>query len=102
MKVGNYVSISEVAQTLEVSNDTIFRWYHWYENDEFEKPEDLELPKYVYLDKRRTKFFHKDDVQKLQEFKKALDAGGKYRGVMAKYNSYFWSNNSPSKHKYDN
>lgn len=101
MKIGNYVSISEVAQQLEVSNDTIFRWYQWYEDDSFEKPEDLVLPKYVYLDKRRTKFFHINDVDLLKDFKKSLGKDGKYRGVMAKYNSYFWSNSSPSKHKHD-
>ena len=90
MRKGNYYSIGTTAQMLDVSTDTIFRWYAWYEDDSYTKPEGLTLPEYVYLDKRRTKFFHKDDVDKLKQF--AIDVKTKYRGCMASYNSQLWGN----------
>lgn len=90
MRKGNYYSIGTTAQTLDVSTDTIFRWYAWYEDDSYTKPEGLTLPEYVYLDKRKTKFFHKDDIGKLKQF--AIDVKTKYRGCMASYNSQLWGN----------
>lgn len=89
MTVGNYISISTIAQMLDVSTTTVKRWYKWYENDAFKKPESLTLPNYVYVDNRKTKFFHKDSVEQLMDFKNKLQT--EYRGVMAEFNAeYQW------------
>lgn len=91
MKKGNYYSIGQVAQMIGVVNDTITRWYSWYEDDSYTKPQGLVLPKYVYLDKRKVKYFHKDDIELLKQF--ASDLKTKYRGCMAEYNQkHFWGN----------
>lgn len=87
-EIGNYLSISKVAQILNVSNNTITRWYAWWEDDNFEKPTDLYLPEYVYLDKRKTKYFRKDTLSKLKEFQIKLNTT--HRGVMSKYNNRFY------------
>jgi len=81
-------STSRTAQILDVSTNTLKRWYMWYENDSYEKPADLKLPQYT-TDKRRTKFFTMADIQVLEQFK--VDLKGKYRGIMSDFNAdYQW------------
>jgi hypothetical protein len=81
----NYFSIGQVAQILDLSTNTIKRWYKWYENDDYEKPIELKLPKYYFLDKRKTKFFLKSDLAILMQFRD--DMQGKYRGIMSDFNA---------------
>ena len=84
-----YLSIRKVANQIDVSDHTISRWYKWWESPEFEKPEGLYLPPYVYKDLRKTKFFKKEDVPKLQEFSQALRTT--YKGAMSEFNAaYQW------------
>lgn len=80
------LSISKMAQLLDVSTTTVKRWYSWYENDNYEKPADLVLPKYV-KDNRGTKFFLPEDIEMFERFKDMIN--NQYRGVMAEFNAYY-------------
>lgn len=85
----NYLSISKVALLLDVSVITIRRWYIWWENDEFEKPKELYLPRYYYMDRRKTKYFKEQDIPHIKKFQE--DINGKYKGVMGEFNAvYSW------------
>lgn len=86
-----YVSISKVCLITEISPQTIKRWYKFWENPEFEKPKDLYLPPYYFVDRRRTKYFKKEDIIKLVRFHEALNTT--HRGCMSEYNAaYQWKN----------
>ena len=80
------LSISKVALILDVSTTTIKRWYAWYENENYDKPEDLKLPSYV-KDGRGTRYFLPEDVEVLETFKNRLQTD--YRGAMAEFNAYY-------------
>jgi hypothetical protein len=80
------LSISKMAQLLDVSTTTVKRWYSWYENDNYEKPADLVLPKYI-KDSRGTKFFLPEDIEVFERFKDMIN--NQYRGVMAEFNAYY-------------
>jgi len=86
----DYVSSGKASLLIDVSLHTLTRWYKWWESPEFEKPKDMApLPKYVYRDRRRTKYFRKTDIVQLMAFKK--DIGLKHRGAMADFNAaYQW------------
>ena len=85
----DYVSIGKAALILDLSSHTITRWYKWWESDEFEKPADLYLPPYVFKDRRKTKFFKKEDIQKLEEFHTKITTT--HLGCMAEFNAvYQW------------
>lgn len=84
-----YVSIKKASLMLDISDTTIKRWYKWWESPEFEKPEGLELPKYYYKDRRMTKYFKVEDIEKLAEFSRKI--GSTHVGTMAKFNAvYQW------------
>ena len=85
----DYLSIRKVANMIDISDHTIARWYKWFESEEFKKPEDLSLPSYVYKDRRRTKYFRKVDIPKLEAFAEALRTT--HRGCMSEFNAaYQW------------
>lgn len=79
-------SMNKAAQIIDVSTNTLKRWYKWYENEDFKKPDDLILPEYRIGD-RGQKFFTMEDIPVLQQFKEDLQ--GKYRGCMAEFNAYW-------------
>jgi hypothetical protein len=84
-----YVSINRAGMMLDVSSQTIRRWYKWWECPEIKKPEDLSLPQYYYKDRRKTKFFKKSDIPALKEFKNKLQTT--HRGIMSEFNAaYQW------------
>lgn len=68
-KKEDYISITDLAYAIDRSPTTIKRWYKWWENPEFEKPKDLQLPEYYYLDAKRTKYFRVSDIPILEDFK---------------------------------
>lgn len=85
----DYLSIRKVANIIDVSDHTISRWYKWWESPEFKKPEGLMLPQYVYKDRRKTKFFKKTDIPKLEAFALALRTT--HKGAMSEFNAaYQW------------
>ena len=57
----NYVSAGKVCLEVDITLDTLYRWYRWWENDNFPKPEGLYLPPYYHKDRRKTKFFKKEE-----------------------------------------
>lgn len=81
-------STSRTAQILDVSTNTLKRWYKWYNSKDFEKPEGLVLPQPT-LDTRNTMFFNIEQIQQLQAFHEKLQ--NEYRGCMAEFNAlYQW------------
>lgn len=85
----DYLSIRKVSSILDISDHTISRWYKWFESDEFTKPKDLQLPPYYFKDRRKTKYFKKTDVDKLEEFSNKLRTT--HRGSMSEFNAvYQW------------
>lgn len=77
-------STARAAQILDISTITLKRWYKWYEDDNYDKPTGLVLPKYT-IDSRGTKFFTMQAIQQLEDFKQKLQA--EYRGCMSDYNA---------------
>lgn len=85
----DYISISKVAYIIDTSIETLKRWYRWYESPEFEKPNDLVLPQYYFMDRRMTKYFKKSDLHMFKEFKAKLATT--HWGIMADFNAaYQW------------
>lgn len=80
-----YLSPGAVALHLEVTVDTLYRWYKWWENDNFEKPEGLYLPPYYIKDRKMSKWFKKEDLPHLKKFRD--DIRGPYKGAMAEFNA---------------
>lgn len=80
-------STNRTAQIVDISTNTLKRWYKWYEDDNYIKPEGLKLPEYT-VDGRGTKFFTMEAVQELIQFKEEL-MRGKYRGCMGDFNAKF-------------
>ena len=83
----DYISVSVVCLHLELSTHTIKRWYKWWECDSFDKPKDLYLPPYFFRDRRKTKYFKREDLAALEEFKTKIQTT--HRGVMAEFNAAF-------------
>ncbi len=79
----NYLSLGQAAQKLGIANNTIKRWYAWYEHKDVTT--DLVLPKYFYFDKRGTKYFNESDIEIFRTFKKNVGKGGSHYGVMANH-----------------
>lgn len=81
------ISIRKVALILDMSAETIRRWYKWYDLAE-DKPKDLILPEYDITTKG-TKMFDEEGVKQLIEFKRLVNS--KYRGIMSDFNAkYQW------------
>lgn len=84
-----YISIGKAALMLDLSTQTIARWYKWWENDNFEHPENMYLPEYYFKDRKRVKYFKEEDLVHLEKFHKQLTT--EHRGVMADFNAaYQW------------
>lgn len=80
-----YISARRAGMQIDISDVTIYRWYKWWENDNFQKPEGLYLPPYYFKDRRKTKFFKVEDIPHLIKF--AEDIRGPYKGCMADFNA---------------
>lgn len=81
-------SIARAAQIIDVSTQTLKRWYKWYESPDYVKPEGLKLPEYT-TDNRGTKFFTMEAVQELANIKVLMSTT--YKGCMADFNAiYQW------------
>ena len=80
------LSISKMAQLLNVSTATLKRWYAWYENENYEKPADLKLPEYI-KDNRGIKYFLPSDIDIFEQFQYLINT--QYRGAMAEFNAYY-------------
>ena len=92
MRGGDIVSelftTSRTAQILDISTQTLKRWYKWYNSADFEKPAELKLPE-PKIDGKNTMLFTMEQIQELHQFQ--IDLRSKYRGVMAEFNAtYQW------------
>ena len=81
-------STARAAQILDISTNTLKRWYKWYESNDYKKPEGLVLPTPI-KDNRGTMFFTMEQIQELHKFQTELRTI--YRGAMAEFNAaYQW------------
>ena len=81
-------STARAAQILDISTNTLKRWYKWYHSDDYQKPTGLKLPE-PEISGNGTMFFTMEQVQELHQFH--IDLRSKYRGVMAEFNAtYQW------------
>ena len=79
---------SRTAQILDISTNTLKRWYKWYYSSDFEKPKGLKLPE-PKRDSKKTMLFTMEQIQELHQFQ--VDLRTKYRGCMAEFNAvYQW------------
>lgn len=79
---------ARTAQILDISTQTLKRWYKWYNDPNFEKPKGLKLP-VPQSNSRKTMLFTIEQVQELHQFQ--IDLRSKYRGIMADFNAvYQW------------
>ena len=79
---------SRTAQILDISTQTLKRWYKWYNSKDSEKQNELKLPEHK-MDSKNTKIFTMEQIQELHQFQ--IDLRSKYRGVMAEFNAtYQW------------
>lgn len=79
---------SRTAQILDISTQTLKRWYKWYNSTDFEKPKELKLPE-PKTDSKNTMLFTMEQIQELHQFQ--MDLRSKYRGIMAEFNAiYQW------------
>lgn len=80
-----YVSAGRACLEIGITVDTLYRWYRWWENPNFKKPKGIYLPPYYHKDRRKTKFFKKEDIPHLAKF--ARDVRGPYKGCMSEFNA---------------
>ena len=66
-------STARTAQILDISTETLKRWYKWYEDEKWEKPTGLKLPT-PERDNRNTMFFTMQQVQELVAFRDRLNS----------------------------
>ena len=79
---------SRTAQILDISTQTLKRWYKWYHSDDYQKPIGLKLPE-PEISGNGTMLFTMEQIQELHQFQ--IDLRSKYRGVMAEFNAtYQW------------
>ncbi len=79
---------ARAAQILDISTQTLKRWYKWYNDADYIKPKTLKLPK-PKVNEYGTMLFSMKQIQELLQFKEDLHS--KYRGVMAEFNAtYQW------------
>mgnify|MGYP001785672151 CR=1 FL=1 len=89
-KLSDKFSTARTAQILDISTNTLKRWYKWYENESYVKPDGLKLPEPT-RDGRGTRFFTMEQVQELRNFQQNLKTI--YRGCMSEFNAtYQWGN----------
>ena len=79
---------ARAAQILDVSTNTLKRWYKWYHSDDYQKPIGLKLPE-PEISGNGTMFFTMEQIQELHKFQTELRTI--YRGAMAEFNAaYQW------------
>ena len=79
---------ARAAQILDISTQTLKRWYKWYHDDTYKKPEGLKLPD-PFINEFGTMLFTMEQLQELHKFQEDLRT--KYRGCMAEFNAvYQW------------
>lgn len=83
------MAASRVAQTLDISVQTLNNWYRWYLDTPLEKPKDMPpLPSFEQSHDRGIRYWDSNDIKKLEKFKEWLPKGR--AGVMGDYTARFW------------
>lgn len=83
-----YISAPEVCKILGIHRHTLRRWYVWWENPYFEKPDDLYLPPYRLEGQdttHRHRMFAPEDIEHLKKFHKQMCTT--HKGEMSRFNA---------------
>ena len=64
-------STARAAQILDISTNTLKRWYKWYHSDDYQKPIGLKLPE-PEISGNGTMFFTMEQIQELHKFQTEL------------------------------
>lgn len=83
LEVEGLYTANQVAQKLNINTMTLKRWYQWYENPNYNHPEELKLPPYIIVSRNRVMAWKPEDLSMLEEFQRLLHL--KYRGIMRDY-----------------
>ena len=85
MKVNNGLySISEAAQMIGVSEQTLKNWCLWYEKT---KPTDIPFANIKYIGKNNMRMFDDMDILNLRSFKEEMSHSQAYKvGIMKTWN----------------
>ena len=87
-KLSELFTTSRAAQILDISTQTLKRWYKWYHSDDYQKPIGLKLPE-PEISGNGTMLFTMEQIQELHKFQTELRTI--YRGAMAEFNAvYQW------------
>lgn len=87
-KLSELFTTSRAAQILDISTQTLKRWYKWYHSDDYQKPIGLKLPE-PEVSGKGTMYFTMEQIQELHKFQTELRTI--YRGAMADFNAvYQW------------
>ena len=83
------LSAAQICGILDITPQTLYSWYRWYNGEEFTKPKNLpELPRYYQRMPRAKRFWKANDVDKLKIFQKFVGKGR--GGIMGEYNARKW------------
>lgn len=83
------LTATKVSQYLDVSVVTLTNWYKWYNDPQYEKPEDVPpLPPYQQLKKGAVRYWDKSDLAQLKTFQNWIPRGR--GGVMGALNAQYW------------
>lgn len=79
------LTTKQVCDILGIHRQTLARWYNWWENKYFEKPDDLYLPGYFFVNGVKQKHFYPKDIPALKKFQEQVNTT--HRGCMSRYNA---------------
>lgn len=84
------LTATKVAQHLDISVVTLNNWYKWYDNPQYQKPENTpNLPAYSRRSGVRSpRYWREEDLLQLEVFKVWLPKGR--GGVMGEVSARYW------------
>ena len=86
---GNLLNINEVSVIIGSSPKTIENWYRWKKLNPDNELVSL-LPEYIQEGQRTTRFWNKEDIYKLLEFKAKIPHGR--NGILGDITQKHWRN----------
>lgn len=83
--VEGYITLADAAYRLRTAETTLRRYYWWYLNPRWEKPDDLYLPPLERKGRRNSICMKEEDLPKVAEFIEKIHK--KYYGIMGEFNA---------------
>lgn len=80
-----YLTFRDISYRLDISEGSLRRYFWWYNNPEWKKPEDLILPKLYQVGSKHQLAIKLEDLHFIQEFREKLRT--KYYGIMGEFHA---------------